>query len=210
MAKNGFQVHPFCFFSPSSLFLFQLLYSLKTRTTTLQSYAYRCGFGGGTSISLSERSKGLLHKATEQLHNTPAFPFSLTKCKNTPDFLGDERARAQGGRARAGRLGYRSLRAGDLTAKVTAQLGLVHRKPALHNHFVAKKRKKKEMSRRAALEGQIRGEVGSTARRWGGGTEGSEKSPEEEGEVSTGQGHTDRPVSLSHGEGLPRLLWGDV
>lgn len=31
MAKNGFHVHPFCFFSPSSLFLFQLFYSRLIR-----------------------------------------------------------------------------------------------------------------------------------------------------------------------------------
>lgn len=32
VAKYCFHVHPFCFFSPSSLFFFQLFYSLKTET----------------------------------------------------------------------------------------------------------------------------------------------------------------------------------
>lgn len=31
MAENGFHVHPLCFFSPSSLFLFQLFYSRLVR-----------------------------------------------------------------------------------------------------------------------------------------------------------------------------------
>lgn len=38
---------------------------------------------------------------------------------------------------------------------------------------------------------------------------GREKSPEEEGDVLVQvRGHTDRPVSLSHGEGLPRAPVG--
>lgn len=48
VAKNGFHVHPFCFFSPSSLFLFQLFYSLKTRTIILSVKHF-------TAVVLGER-----------------------------------------------------------------------------------------------------------------------------------------------------------
>lgn len=42
MAKYCFHVHPFGFFSPSSLFFFQLFYSLKTEIWHFQSGTYFC------------------------------------------------------------------------------------------------------------------------------------------------------------------------
>jgi len=43
MSENRPHVHPFCFFSPSSLFLFQLLYSLKTRDNQTSVGGRRAG-----------------------------------------------------------------------------------------------------------------------------------------------------------------------
>lgn len=49
MAKYCFHVHPLCFFSPSSLFLFQLFYSLETETSHFQSNSFGSSVPGARS-----------------------------------------------------------------------------------------------------------------------------------------------------------------
>lgn len=86
VAEHCFHVHPLCFFSPSSLFLFQLFYSLKTRTTTLQSGPHRW-HSGRDRRHLQVPKELLPYEGSEATYATLVLPGWLAGLTRSSPFL---------------------------------------------------------------------------------------------------------------------------
>lgn len=79
VAKNSFHVHPLCFFSPSSLFLFQLFYSLKTRTIILSVKHSTAVVWEGCPHASDDQSEHFFFRAVDSTYMKQLSSVSLKK-----------------------------------------------------------------------------------------------------------------------------------